>query len=118
MSLALPSDPAVASLAEIYAACGDPALMAEVCVELRATIAVRCCNAIAASASGCGTPVWGAVAAMAACLCAAQNDRERLTFSSALAEMVPVALADAMSGPTAEKRAFLVLLGVALSIVD
>ena len=113
---AVQDDPAVACLVEVYGACGDEAMKAELAGELCTTVAMRGCDALAAIALDCGAPIWSAVAAMAMCLCGAQNDIERTTFSDALVKLLPEAIGDAISDLKPEKLLFLILLATTLHV--
>jgi hypothetical protein len=109
-------DSTISCLAEAFVACDDGAVKAELAGELCTTVATRWCDALAAIANGCKSPIWNALAAIVLCLCSAGSEMEYETFSDAASKLIATAMDDTASDPTAEKFIFFALLAKIIQI--
>jgi hypothetical protein len=113
---AVPSDLIINGLAEAMIACDSEAVKCEMAKELCATVAARGCDALAAIAEACGSPIWNALAATTLCLCGAENETESHTFLAASCKLAKSAADDMVASPSAGKFIFFLLLAKILNL--
>jgi hypothetical protein len=104
------TDATIGGLTGILNSCADEATKALVVRELSAAVKARQCGALAALAEGCGSPLWGALAAMALCMCNGDSEEEISMFRDPIHRLLNCAIDDVERNPKQEKHCFLQLL--------